>query len=196
MIWREKQLLLIILAVLLIANTAFFFTYRVQYEQRLQSLDTRLHDSEARLQRARAIRMSTQQQIDGYRRVENDLQMLYNQRWATEAERLTALVTEIKKVTAASQLIPQTLAFAETTDAAKSGTSGTGTSIVHINFSVQGTYQQVRRLINLLELSDQFVIIDAISIGAGAADKQLTLNMRLKTVFRDIPQPPGVNKNL
>src|SRR5207253_2773499 len=111
MIWREKQLLLIILAVLLIANTAFFFTYRVQYEQRLQSLDTRLHDSEARLERARAIRMSTQQQIDGYRKVESDLQMLYNQRWATEPERLTALVTEIKKVTAASQLIPQSLAF-------------------------------------------------------------------------------------
>ena len=37
MIWREKRVLLIVLGVLLAANTVFFFTYRVQYKNRLQS---------------------------------------------------------------------------------------------------------------------------------------------------------------
>ena len=188
MIWREKRVLLSILGVLLLANTAFFFTYRVQYENRLQDLDARLKDSEAKLTRARNARIAAQQQIDGYRKVQSDIQSLYNERWATEPERFTALVTEIKKVTEAAQLVPKSLTFAETTEKTVAP-GGVGTSIVHIGFSVQGTYQQVRRLINLLELSDQFVIIDGISLGGGGGSEQnLTLNVRLKTIFRDTQQ--------
>jgi hypothetical protein len=80
---------------------------------------------------------------------------------------------------------------------------------------VQGTYQQIRRLINLLELSDQFVIIDAVSLtgtneaatatvvtpggppppAAGpapvASTGPLTLTLRLKTIFRNVAPPPG-----
>ena len=185
MIWREKRVLLGILAVLLVANAAFFFTYRVRYESRLKALDERLHDSENRLQRARTARMAAQQQIAGYRKVQADLTSIYNDRWATEPERLTALVTEIKKVTAASQLVPHALGFTET----KEDQKNTGTATVKIQFSVQGTYQQVRRLINLLELSDQFVIIDSISLGGGNNDQALTLNIRLKTIFRDLTKP-------
>jgi hypothetical protein len=70
-----------------------------------------------------------------------------------------------------------------------SNTKGSiGTTTVEIAFTVQGTYEQVRRLINLLELSDQFVIIDGISLtstGTLPGDKTLTLNIRLKTLFRD-----------
>src|SRR5438874_2592741 len=33
MIWREKRILLIVLGLLLAANTVFFFTYRVRYEE-------------------------------------------------------------------------------------------------------------------------------------------------------------------
>lgn len=187
MIWREKRVLLTILGILLLANTAFFFTYRVQYENRLEDLQSRLSGSEGKLERARAARAAAQQQLDAYKKTQTDIQALYNQRWATEPERFTALVTEIKKVTAASQLIPRALSFSEQTESAKGG--GTGTATVHITFSVQGTYQQVRRLINLLELSDQFVIIDAISLGGGGEkDQALTLNLRLKTIFRETPR--------
>jgi len=193
MIWREKRVLLAILGVLLAANTAFFFTYRVQYQNRLQNLATRLDASNERLQRARAARTNAQQQIDGYRKVQTDIQSLYTETWATEPERLTALVTEIKKVTAASQLVPQSLSFSETSENVRGG--GSGAATVHIAFSVHGTYQQVRRLINLLELSDQFVIIDAISLGGGAAD-DLTLNLRLKTIFRETAARVPATRNL
>ena len=195
MIWREKRVLLTILGVLLLANTAFFFTYRVQYENRLQDLDARLKTSEARLAQARSMRIAAQQQIDGYRKVQNDIQVLYNERWATEPERFTALVTEIKKVTAASQLVPGSLSFSETPERT-TAPGGAGTEVVHIAFAVQGTYQQVRRLINLLELSDQFVIIDGISLGAAGSNQNLTLNIRLKTIFRDTQQRSPMTKQL
>jgi hypothetical protein len=186
MIWREYRVLLIVLGVLLAANTVFFFTYRVQYESRLHALDTRMQQTEEQLQRARNKRISAEQQLASYNKVQIDLQNLYNYRWSTKPQRLTALINELKRMGALTQLDPNSMSFSQVQDRDAQKTGGIGTSTVTITFSVHGTYQQVRRLINLLELSDQFVIIDAVhlaSSGPGAGD--LTLNLRLKTVFRE-----------
>jgi hypothetical protein len=194
MIWREKQGLLIVLGVLLIANTIFFFTYRVQYEKRLADLDARLEQAQAKLQQARNSRTLAEQQFASYGKVQRDLQNLYDERWSTQTERLTALITEIKRLAAASQLVgPHSINFQRTEQVRDPQSGGNiGTATVTISFGVQGTYDQVRRLINLLELSDQFVIIDGIALsGSGADSKVLTMNLRLKTLFRETPAPPN-----
>jgi len=203
MIWREKRVLLIVLGLLLLANTLFFFTYRVQYVSRLQDLDARQEQAEAQLDQARNARVTAEQQLAAYKKVQADLQVLYNERWSTPMQRLTALIDEVKRLAAASHLQPPSYSF--TTGESKQvstvpSTKGSvGTTTVGIAFTVQGTYEQVRRLINLLELSDQFVIIDAISLGANgtAADKVLTLNIRLKTLFKDVrTNAPAANRQL
>lgn len=189
MIWREYRVLLVVLAVLLAANAVFFFTYRVQYESRLHALDTRLQQTDEQLQRARNKRMSAEQQLASYNKVQSDLQNLYNYRWSTKAQRLTALINELKRMGAATQLDPNSMAFSQVQDRDAQKTGGIGTSTVTITFSVHGTYQQVRRLINLLELSDQFVIIDAIHLSSsGPGEGNLALDLRLKTVFREPPR--------
>ena len=189
MIWREKRILLIVLGVLLLANTIFFFTYRVQYVSRLEDLDARQEQAKARLDQARHARISAEQQLAAYKKVQNDLQVLYNDRWSTPMQRLTVLIDEVKRLAAASHLEPPSYQFTSGESKNTSVTRGSiGTTTVSIAFTVQGTYEQVRRLINLLELSDQFVIIDGISLNTNgtATDKTLTLNIRLKTLFRDV----------
>jgi hypothetical protein len=194
MIWREKRILLSVLGLLLLANTVFFFTYRVQYVSRLEDLDLSKEQSQAQLEQARNARIAAEQQLAAYRKVQSDLQVLYNERWSTPPQRLTALIDEVKKLAAASHLEPPSYQFTagepKSAPATTSGTKGAiGTTTVEIAFAVQGTYEQVRRLINLLELSDQFVIIDGISLAASGAtpnDKTLMLNIRLKTLFRDM----------
>jgi len=203
MIWREKRVLLIVLGLLLLANTIFFFTYRVQYVSRLQDLDTRQEQAEAQLDQARNARITAEQQLAAYKKVQADLQMLYNERWSTPMQRLTALIDEVKRLAAASHLQPPSYSFTNGESKQVSTTPSTkgsvGTNTVSIAFTVQGTYEQVRRLINLLELSDQFVIIDSIGLGANgtAADKVLTLNIRLKTLFKDVrTNAPAANRQL
>src|SRR5438105_6463423 len=119
--------------------------------------------------------------------------------------RLTALIDEVKRLAAASHLQPPAYAFSSGASKQSSPDStpvkgSIGTTTVGIAFTVQGTYEQVRRLINLLELSDQFVIIDGIGLGTSgttAADKILTLNIRLKTLFRDTrTNAPAANRQL
>jgi len=186
MIWREHRVLLTILGVLLVANAIFFFTYRVQYEARLQGLDSRLHDAEGELQHAREKRVTAERQLASYNKAQSDLESLYNKTWATKPQRLTALINELKKMAVATQLDPNTISFSETQDRDAEKNGGIGTSTVTISFTVHGTYQQVRQLINQLELSNQFVIIDAIHLSSsGPANGDLTFTLRLKTVFRE-----------
>jgi hypothetical protein len=198
-IWREKRVLLGILAVLLLANTVFFFTYRVQYVNRLNDLDARQEDAKSRLAQAQRARLTAEQQLASLHKSQADLQALYTERWSTQTERFTSLIAEVKRLAAASQLAPPTYAFTSTEAKGVSTTAAAsidprasqGTTAVGIAFTVEGTYEQIRRLINLLELSDQFVIIDSINLGnnSGPAEKALTMNIHLKTLFRD----PRVN---
>jgi hypothetical protein len=195
MIWREHRILLGVLGVLLIANAIFFFTYRVQYEARLQALDARLSDAEEQLQRAHAKRVAAEQQLASYQKAQSDLQSLYDKTWATKQQRLTSLINELKKMAAATQLDPNSLSFGLTEDRDAEKNGGIGTSTVTISFTVHGTYQQIRQLINQLELSDQFVIIDGINLAsAGAAPGDVSLTLRLKTLFRE-PQR-GFNQQM
>lgn len=189
MIWREKRVWLIALGLALAADIFVFVTYRVQFQKRIDDVKVRKEQADARLAQAQASRLAAQDTFARYRKIQADLDVLYNTRWATQTERLTAWINEIKHLATASQMVPRVLNFAKTDDKDSTSlvkTKGIGTTAVTINYSVQGNYQQVRRLINLLELSDQFVIIDSLGVVSTSGDPNLlTLTLRLKTLFRE-----------
>jgi hypothetical protein len=200
MIWREKRVLLIILALLLAGNAIFYFTYGVQYESRLEDMDQRLADAERDLRQARASRVRAERTYQSYRQIERDITRIYNNHWATEPERLTAMIREVKRLAEASGTPPPSYGFT-TTDVSVKSTAAAGkrrrdkalgASEMGIVFGVNGTYAQIRRLINLLELSEQFVIIDQVGLSAGEGDR-LTMSLQLKTLFRD--EDPNVASN-
>ncbi|MGN6186454.1 MAG: hypothetical protein ACTHQM_22700 [Thermoanaerobaculia bacterium] len=198
MIWREKQWLLIVLAILLIANTVFFFTYRVQYQSRLDALDERLAQAQGQLDEAKRARASAEQTLKGFHSVEKDVAVVYDEYWSTEGKRLTEMIAEVKRLATASNLIPQSYSFDRRVAVGANQQQRTkgevGAVEVGVSFVVLGTYEQTRRLINLLELSNQFVIIDQISL-AQADGERLSLNLHIKTIFREgAPQTPPKNR--
>ena len=198
MIWREKRILLIVLGLLLLGNVVFFLTYRVQYQSRLDEMSDRLDQAKDQLDRTKRSRAEAEMALQAHRKVERDVQLVYDETWSTQPKRLTALIAEVKRLAVASNAVPQTISFARQEAEDKRTTRRTkdvGAREVSIAFSVEANYQQVRRMINLLELSDQFVIIDKIALTQGEGD-QLTLNLRIKTLFRDetVAAPAGGNR--
>jgi hypothetical protein len=196
MIWREKRILLIVLVLILLANVVFFFTYRVQYQSRLDELDTRLDQAQSQLDAAKKSRLAAENTMKGFRDVEKDVALVYDQYWSTEGARLTEMIGEIKHLAVASNLIPESYSFdrreavgSENASNATRREGDVGAIEVGVRFGVAGTYAQARRLINLLELSQQFVIIDQISLSA-AEGEQLSLALHLKTLFRDVAANP------
>ena len=192
MIWREKRVLLIFLGVLLAANTFYFFTYRLRYETRLQDREQDLAQKQAELDQAHASRVRAERTFQSYKQIEKDVQQVYDQNWATQEERFTQLVAEVKRLALASSMTPNSYGFVKVAAADDDPSIAgqrrkrvkIGVNEVGITFGVEGTYEQVRRLINLLELSRQFVIIDQVSL-ATREGQTLTLNLRLKTLFRE-----------
>ena len=198
MIWREKRILLIVLGLLLVGNIIFFFTYRVQYKARLDAYVLRLDQARAQLQEAKRSRMAAEAQVAAYRRTERDVQQIFNEKWATENERFTRLVTEVKRLAMAANLSPASISYSRNevrSAGASRGTAtprgrsrATGATEVGMTFGVRGTYQQVRRLINMLELSQHFVIIDRLDLSS-ADGENLSMNLSIKTLFRDTSSP-------
>jgi hypothetical protein len=203
MIWREKQILLITLAALLLGNIVFFLTYRVQYQSRLDEMDARLEQAEAQLNRSREARATAEQSVAAYRNVERDVQRIFDTQWSTQPRRLTRFIAEVKRLAEASNALPRSIGISRGDASARvPGTSARtisgedlGAREVGIAFSVDATYEQTRRMINLFELSDQFVIIDQISL-TEATDNRLSLNLRLKTLFHDDTLPAVADKRL
>jgi len=197
MIWREKRTLLLILGVLLVGNVIFFLTYRVQYQSRLDAMDERLAEAEAQLVKSRQGRSDAERQLQAYKKVEAEVSNVFEEHWSTQPRRLTLLIGEIKRLADASNAIPRAYSFS-TAEARVEATRGRGGLVVGakevgIAYTVEASYDQARRMINLLELSQQFVIIDEISLTSSAENK-LNLNLKLKTLFRDEPQAAATNR--
>ncbi|HEV7765563.1 MAG TPA: hypothetical protein VGQ76_11220 [Thermoanaerobaculia bacterium] len=198
MIWKEKRVLLIVLTLVLAANTIFFFTYRVQYQSRLNSLDDRQSQVQGELDQASTARVRAEQTFASYRKVENDVLLVFDEHWSTQHDRFTKMFAEVTRLAIASSLEPSSYSFAKRDAKRIAGgvRGGTlGVTEVRISFGVQGTYEQVRRLINLLELSRQFIIIEGIALTA-ADEQTLSLDLRLKTIFRDDPNQDAAQKQL
>lgn len=179
MIWRERRGLLLTLGIALVLNLVFFLTYRVRYEQRVRDLDNKLEQSRAQLDQARIDRANATRKLAGYTKLVKDIQMVYDEWWSTPEDRMTRLLTEIKRLAAASQLTPKSYAYSP-----GKGDTKMGTRTLSISFSVQGPYKNVRQLINMLELSKQFVAIDSISLSSAGTGDNLNVNLQLQTIFR------------
>ena len=53
------------------------------------------------------------------------------------------------------------------------------------SFTVRGNYAQLRRLINLLELTDSFLTLEEVQLAGRGSDAQLRIGLRLSTLFVD-----------
>jgi Tfp pilus assembly protein PilO len=189
MIWREKRVMLIVAAVLLVANLLFFFTYRVQYQERVDDMRGRLEQAQSQLDAAKARRVDLEGQLEAHDKLVSTIDRVFDEWWATPDQRLTKVILEVQELGKKSGLVPRSISFKQDQDTVKLGTMTMG-----ISFNVEGTYEQARQLINLIELSDEFLIIDSVGL-RNSTENQLSLNLALRTLFRgDAELPVPVTK--
>ncbi len=188
MIWLEKRILLLVVGILLILNVGFFFTYRIRYQERVDDLHSRLGEATQQLEDARTKRKELQGQSAAHKQLVTTIANVYNSWWSTPEQRLTKVIVEVEKLASAAGISLQSVTYA------KQESEKDETTTMEINFTVQGTYAQVRKLVNLIEMSDQFIIIDSIGINTSEG-QNLMLNLRLRTLFRGVAEKPKMAGN-
>jgi len=109
---------------------------------------------------------------------EEGLAEFYGRRLSTEREGLTRILAEIKDLCRRSGIPPTSLAYE------RQELEGQDVSRRTITFSVDGSYAQLRQLINFIELSDSFLILDQVALrGKDVEETPLRISLSLSTLF-------------
>ena len=111
MIWREKRVLLIVTGTLLLVNLLFFFTYRVQYQQRVDDLRGRLDQAQAQLDAATARRVDLEGELAAHDTLVTTIDSVYEEWWSTPDERLTKVIVEVQELGSSSGLVRKSISF-------------------------------------------------------------------------------------
>ncbi|MDX1583526.1 MAG: hypothetical protein R3338_08000 [Thermoanaerobaculia bacterium] len=187
MIWRERKWILVGLGILLLVNAIFFVTYRVRYESRIEGLEKDLAIAQEELKTATEKRRDAERILSSVDQTREDLSRVYDDWWSTRPERLAPMIVELQSLAEESGLNPPARSYNWT---AERSTDDVGAQVLNVTFRVEGTYREIRNLINLIELSPHFVIIEQIGL-ADTSDggDNLSMTLTLKTLFRSDEEP-------
>lgn len=148
----------------------------------------RAADLEKRLERARVDHESSDRRLVELERLwitatENrqSVETLYREKFATEGERLTSMIREVKDLATRSGLEPASISYPEEL------IEEFGLVRRSFAFSVDGTYSDLRAFLHLLELTPTFVTVEQIRVGERSGGG-LGINLRLSTLFARRPE--------
>ncbi len=166
---------------LLVVNLLVFSFYQVAYAGKVEALRSRFESDNEDLRKLSAQRREIEDYLSRVRTGRGDIHSLYLDHFQTADQRLTATLEEIESLGSAAGLNPTAFTYPlEELEELKLREMG-------ITFGVEGTYEQLRRFINLLELSDQFMILRSISLNragkTGSPNPRLSVSLSAATLF-------------
>lgn len=183
--WREKVWWWAPALVFFGINLGLLSAYRLVYQGRVVVLEERIESREREL--AQLIRRSTEERrlLETVSENRVRLQRFYESGLSRESERLTAIIAEVKDLASRVGLRPTSFTYPE------EAIRDFGLVRRSIAFAVEGTYGQLRQFINLLELSDSFLILEEVGLSdSGSSGQRLRINLRVSTLFVGADGPP------
>ena len=160
---------------LCVINAALLSTYRGVYAGRFQALEEEIADVGNLRTRATQEVARREGQVATVEATRDRVESLYREGFATERERLTDLIREVKELADRSGLRPGSISYPE------EQLEQYGLVEKSLVFTVEGNYTQLRRLIDELEMTDAFVALESISLSE--ATPNLRIDLRLSTLF-------------
>ncbi|MEM7049416.1 MAG: hypothetical protein AAF604_07140 [Acidobacteriota bacterium] len=182
-LWRSRLLLwlppLILLLVALVALGIYRGRYADQAEGGARSLD-RATQVLSEVQRQSSTLDRSVRQI---RTARHNLDEFHGDRLSTENLRLTKLIAEVKDLAETCGLDPRSISYPNQV------IEDFGLRKRSFVFSVQGSYASLRRLINLLELSDSFLTLEQVTL-QGSDQALLNIDLKISTLFSTLEIEP------
>lgn len=199
-IWRQRLWVWVPALLFFLANATAYTIYRFGFADRVASLQEDLKDQKERLEPLDARRQKLQALLDRSKRNELEIRKLYAESFSTRRARLTNINGEVKSLARKAGLDPRSFSYPE------EQIQQYGLIKRSFVFSVEGSYVNLRKLINLLELSDSFLTLESINLTPGTSERQgksragaapspegseLRISLTLSTLFARDPNDPG-----
>jgi len=181
-IWRQRAWVWVPALLFFLANATAFTVYRFGFADRVASLHQDLEERQKELapveERGRRLEQLIQRSSLNRRLINQ----LYNERFATRSRRLTGITAEVKRLARQAGLDPRSLSYPEERIEEFSLVKRS------FIFSVEGTYLELRRFINLLELSPSFLTLEKMSLSGNVeGGEELRIDLQISTLFAREP---------
>jgi Tfp pilus assembly protein PilO len=182
-IWQKRLWIWLPALLFFLANAGAFTVYRLGYAGNVQSLGRDIDNAKTELKRLQGDRLGLEtllSRVDANRR---QVDGLY-QRFATRRERLTDVTAEVQNLARKAGMSPGAFAYPE------QEIEDYGLVKRSFIFSVDGTYLELRKFLDLLELSDSFLTLEDASLSEASKGQELRINLTLSTLFtKEHPKP-------
>lgn len=178
-IWRLRLWVWLPALLFFLANAVAFSVYRFGYADRVESLETDLGEAKEQLQPQSLRRKELERLIQRAGIADAAVRQLYDEQFSTRSERLTRVTAEVKSLARKAGLNPRTLSYPEEV------IEDYGLVKRSFVFPVEGTYLELRQFINLMELSDSFLTLEAVTLSEAGRDSgpELRMNLKISTLF-------------
>lgn len=157
-------------------NVGFLWLHHGAATSGFRQLQNELANNEAELKLLRRAHQRLEELLSTAERNRAGVEDLYESRLATEKQRLTDIIVEVKGLTRRARLEPPSITYSEVE------IEEFGLIRRSIVFGVQGSYAQIRELINFLEISERFLILEEIRLREADGD-QLGIDLTVSTLF-------------
>jgi Tfp pilus assembly protein PilO len=176
-IWRQRLWLWVPALLFFLANLVAFAVYTVGYGGRLDALDDTLDAQGQTLNQLKAKQRDAQAMLTRVRTNQQQVEQLYAERLSTRSRRLTGITAEVQAMAQKAGLVPRSFTYPER-DIEEFGLIQRS-----FIFTVQGTYAELRRFINLIEASRSFLSIDEVRVGGRDDSAELDISLDISTLF-------------
>jgi hypothetical protein len=198
-IWRLRLWVWVPALLFFLGNATAYSVYRFGFADRVAALQQDLKDQRDRLEPLEGRKRKLEGLIELSRRNQIEIQRLYNEKFSTRKQRLTEITAEVKSLARKAGLNPTALSYPE------QQIQQYGLVKRSFIFSVEGTYIELRKFINLLELSSSFLTLESVTLSEGGAGEpvrgrggvaqaaanpqgsELRINLTLSTLFARDP---------
>jgi len=184
-IWRRGLLLWLPALLFFVANLVALLVFQARYSGRAEVSQEELATAERDVEIVVDRRRELEERLAGIDTTRRQVEEFYAQRLAPESERLTRIIAEVKDLASRSGLQPQAISYPQQV------IEDYGLRQRSLVFQVEGTYADLRKLVNLLEISDSFLTLEQVSLsGQGGAGARLAIQLRISTLFSIDGQQP------
>lgn len=178
-IWRRRWarwVPALVLSALNLGLLVFYFAYLAGSAGPRATRISRLTEEVARLTERQGALDATLQRAESNRRRVGEM---YAARLGSEAERLTKVISEVRKLARQAGIEPRAVGYP------KESLAEFGLVRQSMVFNVTGSYMALRQFVNLLELSDEFLILEEVRVvDAGSGGQNVRLDLRVSTLFQ------------
>ena len=174
--WRSRWWWWVLPVVFCLLNGVFLSYHRSTSRSGFRQIQDGLARQERSLEALRESRDRLTRLLETAERNREGVFDLYDRRLATEESRLTELIAEVKRLARQAGLDSPSFSYAAVQ------IEEFGLVKKSIVFRVEGNYPKLRELVNLLELSDHFLILEEIRLRQSDGSR-LGIDLQISTLF-------------